>query len=222
MAAHIVEKPGINQPMRSVSLKTSIFIVQLISAQFLCSFQNVQASEDLGFSVSTNARVEVSGGEMYSTKTLYVHPGRATFHRKYTDRVITLRVDDGKFWRDDGQGETPMEGSEANKEFILGHQVHAWLLHFDALSGGKSSCQDVEIFGKTTRGIRVEHEQFSKTLIPCEGRPVYLYMQFDDIQVQISFLDWREHQGVELPFVVSFNDGTRTFLYRYDEIVITE
>ena len=51
---------------------------------------------------------------------------------------------------------------------------------------------------------------------------MYLYMQFDDIQVQISFLDWREHQGVELPFVVSFNDGTRTFLYRYDEIVITE
>jgi hypothetical protein len=30
------------------------------------------------------------------------------------------------------------------------------------------------------------------------------------------------HQGVELPFRVSFNDGTRTFLYFYDEIVITE
>lgn len=208
--------------MRSVSVKTVIFIVQLISVQYLCTFQNVQASDDLGFSVSTIARVEVSGGLMYSTKTLYVHPDKATFHRKYTDRVITLRMDDGNFWRDDGQGETPMEGSESDREFILGHQVHAWLLHFDVLSGGKSSCQDVEIFGKKTRAIHVEHEQFSKTLMPCEGRPVYLYMQFGDILVQISFLDWRVHQGVELPFVVSFNDGTRTFLYHYDEIVVTD
>ena len=208
--------------MRPVSVKTLIFIMQFISVQYLCSLQNVQASDDLDFSVSTNARVEVSGGEMYSAKILYVHPGKATFHRKYKDRVITLRIDDGNFWRDDGDGETAMEGSESNREFILGHQVHAWLLHFDALSGGKSSCQDVEIVGKKTRGIRLEHEQFSKILIPCEGRPVYLYMQFGDTMVQISFLDWRVHQGVELPFVVSFNDGTRTFLYHYDEIVITE
>lgn len=208
--------------MRSVSVKTLIIIVQIISAQYLCTFQSAQASDDLAFSVSTQARVEVSGGLTYSTKTLYVHPDKATFHRKYTDRVITLRMDDGSFWKDDGQGETPMEGSESDREFILGHQVHAWLLHFDALSGGKSSCQDVEIFGKKTRAIRVEHEQFSKTLMPCEGRPVYLYMQFGDILVQISFLDWRLHQGVELPFVVSFNDGTRTFLYHYDEIVITQ
>ena len=208
--------------MRSVSVNTLMLIVHLITAQFLSTFQIAQASDDLDFSVSTKARVEVSGGEMYSTETLYEHPGKATFQRKYTDRVITLRVDDGKFWRDDGSGETPMEGSEANKEFILGHQVHVWLLHFDALSGGKSSCQEVEIFGKKTRGIRVEHKQFSKTLIPCEGRPVYLYMQFGDTNVQISFTDWRMHQGVELPFRVSFNDGTRTFLYFYDEIVITE
>jgi hypothetical protein len=47
-------------------------------------------------------------------------------------------------------------------------------------------------------------------------------MQFGDTRVQISFTDWREIQGVELPFVVSFNDGTRTFLYHYDEIVITK
>lgn len=208
--------------MRSVSAKTLIFTVQLILAQYLCSFQNAQAADDLDFSVSTKARVEVSGGLQFSTRTLYVHPDKATFHRKYSDRVITLRMDDGKFWRDEGDGEAPMAGSESDREFILGHQVHAWLLHFDALSGGKSGCQDVEIFGKNTRAIRVEHEKFSKMLMPCEGRPVYLYMQFGDIQVQISFSDWRMHQGIELPFRVSFNDGTRTFLYFYDEIVVTE
>ena len=208
--------------MRTVSVKSLILIVQLISLPYLCTLQNVQASDDLDFSVSTQARVEVSGGLKYFAKTLYTYPDKATFHRQYTDRVITLRMDDGNFWKDDGQGETPMEGSEANKEFILGHQVHAWLLHFDALSGGKSSCEEVEIFGKKTRATRIEHEQFSKTLMPCEGRPVYLYMQFGDTLVQLSFSDWRMHQGAELPFVVSFNDGTRTFLYHYDEIVVTE
>jgi len=208
--------------MRSVSVKILIFAVPLISVLFLCNFQYARAADDLRFSVSTKARVEVSGGEMYSADTLYEHPGKATFHRTYPDRVITLRTDNGNFWRDDGDGETPMEGSESNREFILGHQVHAWLLHFDALSGGKSSCQDVEIFDKTVRGIHVEHEQFSKTLIPCQGRPVYLYMQFGDTMVQISFSDWRIQKGVELPFVVSFNDGTRTFLYHYDEILIAD
>ena len=88
--------------MRSVSVNTLILIVQFVSVQYLCTLQDAQASDDLDFSVSTKARVEVSGGEMYSTETLYEHPGKATFQRKYTDRVITLRVDDGKFWRDDG------------------------------------------------------------------------------------------------------------------------
>jgi hypothetical protein len=208
--------------MRSVSVKLLILFVPLIAAQFLCAIQNSQASDDLSFTVTTSAQVEVSGGLKFSAKTSYEHPGKATFHRKYPDQVITLRMDDEDFWRDDGDGEAPMEGNESNKEFILGHQIHAWLLHFNALAGGKSSCQDVDIFDKTTRGIHVEHEQFSKTLIPCEGRPVYLYMQFGNTRVQISFTDWREIQGVELPFVVSFNDGTRTFLYHYDEIVITE
>lgn len=208
--------------MRSSCVKTLIVIVQLISAQFLFTLQIANASDDLTFSVATSARVEVSGGEKYSARTLYTHPGKATFHREHTEGIITLRVDDGKFWKDDGSGEVTMEGSESNREFILGHQVHAWLLHFDAMAGGKSSCQDVDLFGKTARGLRFEHEQFSKTLMPCEGRPVYLYMQFGDILVQISFYDWREHHGVELPFRVSFNDGTRTFLYYYDEIVITE
>lgn len=208
--------------MRSVSIKNLTLALLLISAQSLYASQNAQASDVVAFSVSTHARVEVSGGLKYSTKTLYVHPDKAMFRREYPDRVISLRFHGGNFWSDDGSGETAMDGDESNRAFILGHQVHAWLLHFDEMSGGESSCQDYEIFGKMTRAIRVEHEQFSKTLLPCEGRPVYLYMQFGDTLVQLSFSDWRLHQGIELPFVVSFNDGTRTFLYHYDEIVVTD
>jgi hypothetical protein len=188
---------------------------------FILMFSGTTAQAE-SFSVETMANVEVSDGLTYSASTEFHYPNEAGFYREYADRTVRLKMTGDQYWRDEGDGLVPFEGDIVTREFILGHQVHAWLIDFDGLSGSGPSCEEISVDGEVVSARHVSHDRFPKSLVPCEGRPEMLIMGYDETQVTLRFMDWREQQGRELPFTVSFDDGSRIFTYRYSKVVVTD
>ena len=168
--------------------------------------------------ISTQASVQVSDGLTYNTQTLYHDPQRAIFRREYADRTVTQGVEGKYIWSFEGDAEK--EISAFIGDIILGHQFHAQILFFDKLHPQFLSPETADFSGQKCLVLKA----------PGDNQDFNFYYQEDDYPVGIEivrredknivfkFLDWRDVDGVQLPFIIEIDDGSRQFEYRFDQI----
>lgn len=164
-------------------------------------------------SIRTSAAVTVSDGKKYVAESLYVDPQRAVFRTVYPDRALTQGVEGKYFWSFDGKEEK--EGTAQTENIVLGHQVHAQILFFDSLHPGEretktsAGLSSVSVRDRSAEWTFVyDLKGLNSMLIEIEGGPA----------VNFRFADWREVEGILLPFSVLIDDGMRKFNYTYSTI----
>jgi ketosteroid isomerase-like protein len=126
-----------------------------------------------------------------------------------------------------GWAQTP-NGSELGDNFYklfgLGHQFHAFLLHFDELVSNARTSEDLA-FANEKRAAASGDYPYGGVVHLVNGdiasRPAGLLFEFPDTPpISVTFEDWRALDGVELPFRMQIDDGERVFDYRYSDIDI--
>jgi hypothetical protein len=172
--------------------------------------------------VSTRADVKVSDGLTYSTKTIYRDPQRAIFHRTYVDRTAVQGVEGACVWGYDGTKE--MEAPAYVGGFVLGHQFHAQLLFFDRLHASLGSPEEASLKGKACFSIASKNESFNyKAYYRKDGMPLGMeIIREGEANILYEFSDWREVEGLRLPFDVRIDDGDRIFEYSFEEVKLNQ
>lgn len=170
--------------------------------------------------VRAEAHVTVSDGLEYDVVTLYHDPQRAVFHRQYPDRSVTWGVEGKYYWSFDGEREE--EGSPFYESIVLGHQFHAQLLFFDELNGPLGPPEEFEC-GETRCLSYTGPLGHSLHLDEETGRPVGLVrVREDGPDIKIELDRWREIDGVNLPFLITIDDGERLFEYEFSAVTFNE
>lgn len=166
--------------------------------------------------VRSSAHVIVSDGLEYDVETLFHDRQRAIFHRAYSDRTVTLGVDGKYIWSFDGEREAEVDPFLA--DVVLGHQFHAQLLFFDELHGPLG--EPVEVDCDATRCLSLPGtDRRSLLLERANLRPHGMrYARDHAADTAIAFDDWREVDGIELPFLIRIDDGERVFEYQFSSV----
>ncbi len=166
--------------------------------------------------ISSQAEVTVSDGLTYQTNSVFHDPQRAIFQRIYKDRSIVQGVEGKYVWSFDGTEEK--EVSEIIGNLVLGHQFHAQILFFDKLHPffntpkvAKFNQQDCYVLTSENSGFKFYYRQ--------AGYPLGMeIVRMEEENIIIKFEDWRNVSGVELPFFILIDDGSRTFRYEFQQI----
>lgn len=167
--------------------------------------------------IEATADVTVSDGSSFSTESFYQSADNAAIrHIREDTQLIAVEGPVG-WWRRDGSGQT---GSNLHRSFALGHQFHALLLHFDDIMDNVRA-GDAIPFGDTASSGKSGDYPFGGTvhLVNGDERPAGMVFEFPDHKAMIiRYSEWRTHDGAELPFRVTVDDGTRVFDYRFTDV----
>lgn len=176
--------------------------------------QNINAIQ----SISSKADVTVSDGLNYKTFTVYHDPQRAVFKRIYEDRTITQGVDGKYIWSFEGTAEK--EVPEFIENIVLGHQFHAQILFYDKLHPDLRE-PVADKFNDQECIVLVENKEDSgnKFYYSQTGYPLGIEVfRKDEANIIFKYDDWRDVSGIELPFLVTIDDGSRQFQYTFRDI----
>lgn len=168
--------------------------------------------------IHTFADVSVSDGSSFSTESFF-HSKDAAAIRHVLDEDQFIAIEGPSSWVKRGDSTEP--GTEFHKDFALGHQFHAYLLHFDELVSNIRRTTEVQFRGSTYRAISGDKPNSGIAhLIAGDDpdRPVGLLLDNEDTSITFSFFDWRQLNGKSIPFHVQIDDGERIFDYRYSSI----
>jgi len=170
--------------------------------------------------VRSEAHVTVSDGLEFDVVTLFHDRQRAILRQIHSDRTVTLGVDGRYYWHFDGEKEE--EGPPLYEVIVLGHQFHAQILFFDRLNGplepgpesacGEGRCRSLTGANGNSLAIDMKTGLPVEFIIPREGEP----------DVRSTFSEWREVDGVRLPFHVTIDDGSRLFEYTFATVSFNE
>jgi len=168
------------------------------------------------------ADVEVSDGSTFRIESFF-HSRDASAIRHIREDEQLIVVEGPQSWVQ--LDNKPELGSDFHKVFALGHQFHAFLLHFDETVTDIRHSDEV-LFGNEMRQATSGDYPFGGVVHLIEGdsdaRPAGLLFEFPDTDaISVSFGDWRDIDGADLPYQVLIDDGERVFDYRYSEIDIT-
>jgi len=171
--------------------------------------------------ISTRAEVTVSDGSTYQTRSVY-HAANAAGFELIRDNPMTVTVEGPFVWTKNSEGEK-LSGA-AMKSFALGHQFHAFMLHFDDIVENIRPIPDVEFQGQERNGLSGGFPYGGKALLIGDpARPTGLRFEFPETPaIDIMFLDWRKQGERALPHHIRIDDGERLFDYHYTEIDIAE
>jgi hypothetical protein len=174
--------------------------------------------------ISAEANVTVSDGTKFHVVTHYRSRGRVVFHREYPDRSVTLGIDGHYVWQYDGTQEQEIDAALA--PVVRGHQFHAELLFLpnlhDAHSPSPSEFDEargcmVRTY-QTDEGNVYRYRYDEDTGVPLSSRMALA----DGSHVELTYLDWRETDGLYLPFHIQIDDDRRTFDYRFTAITLNQ
>jgi len=169
--------------------------------------------------IRARASVTASDGATYGVETLFQSKNAAAtlIHAETTQRVVV----EGPFSWTSGDAPAAL-GDDALKAFALGHQVHALLLHFDDVMANIRPSDAIDFRGAPASARSGDFPFGGSAHLILSGdasKPAGLRLDLPDAPViEILFDDWRGADGAEVPFHVVFDDQSRTFEYRYDEI----
>lgn len=168
------------------------------------------------------ADVEVSDGSSFRIESFF-HSRDASAIRHIRENEQLIVVEGPQSWVQ--LDNEPELGTDFHKVFALGHQFHAFLLHFDETVTDVRHSDEVQ-FGNEVRQATSGDYPFGGVVHLIEGdsdaHPAGLLFEFPESEaISVSFSDWRDNDGSDLPYRVQIDDGERTFDYRYSEVDIT-
>lgn len=174
-------------------------------------------------SITTAARVEVSDGSTFNTESFYQSADTSAI-RHIDDEIQIVAVEGPVAWA--ARGGKTQTGGDNLKNFALGHQYHALLLHYDEVVSAIAPRENIA-FGGAVRGGKSGDLPFGGKLALIqdgeETRPAGLLFELPDTPpIEVHLKDWRDSNGRTLPFHVQIDDGSRRFDYFYTKIEITE
>lgn len=171
--------------------------------------------------ISATADVTVSDGSAFSIEAHYQSPTAAAIRHIEEEGAQLVVVEGPLAWI--ARGDRAQPGQEPHKGFALGHQYHAFALHFEEMVTDQRR-SEVQ-FGKRTRSATSGDYLFGGVIHLIEGkspsRPAGLLLELPDTPpITVDFSRWRSHSGVMLPMRVKIDDRERVFDYRYTNVEI--
>lgn len=173
------------------------------------------------------ADVTVSDGKTYGVESFYRSKDRAASKFIRTDGD-SLHVVEGPYtWVKAGDKVELASDFQADfqRDYALGHQFHALLLHFRDVMSDIQPASGIDFAGGKGSGLRGARDTGGFTYL-IEGRepdqPAGLRFDVGDLKIDIIASDWREVDGTAIPFALLIDDGSRTFDYQYKTIEITD
>jgi hypothetical protein len=173
--------------------------------------------------IVTAADVTVSDGSTFRTETFFQsRDSAATKHRYDDERIVAVEGPLG--WMQSGSGASL--GTSFHKNFALGHQFIAFLLHFEEIVSNTRHTDEIQFRGNFHQATSGDFPYGGVAHLinrGDQGQPIGLLFEFPDTAaISVTFLDWRKIDDVMLPFRVEVDDGERTFNYHFTNIDITE
>ena len=170
--------------------------------------------------IVTAADVVVSDGSDFKTES-YFHSGDSAAIKHINDHERVTVVEGPLGWIRTDRATNP--GTDFHKGFALGHQVHAFLLHFEDIVSNVRGSEQVQFHDIVHRAISGDLPYGGGTAHLIGGadeeRPAgLLFETADAAPISMTFLDWKELDGTMLPFHVRIDDGERVFDYHYTNI----
>lgn len=196
-------------------------VVKLLSLLFFASHAGVTWGADACSTraILASADVTVSDGSAFKIQS-YFHSkeGAAIHHIRDDDQIIA--VEGPLSWI--SVGDKSQLGTRFHKLFALGHQYHAFLLHFDELVTNPRVTERLDFRGNFHRARSGDYP-YGGIVHLVEGnetgRPVGLLFEFpESAAITIAFSEWRKHEDAVMPFRIEIDDGERKFDYRYSSI----
>ena len=164
------------------------------------------------------ADVTVSDGLSYQVEGFYKsrHRSAARFIRPNG----SLHVMEGpNVWVKTADG--AQLAGDFQRDFTLGHQFHAFFLHFEDLVDNVERVDAVEFAEKVYSAKRGTRETGGAVYLiegGEAGKPLGLRYDVGDLKIEISASDWRTVSGIDVPYALSIDDGQRVFEYRYQSV----
>lgn len=200
-------------------LKMTLFAVFLLAA--LLSNRASASDACSKLAITAAADVSVSDGTSFTIESYFHSKESAAIRHKY-DSYQTIAVEGPQSWvRGNEQSRL---GSEFHKSFALGHQFHAFILHFEDIAANVSPDNEILFESESRRSISGDYPYGGKVhLIQSDDdRPAGLLFEFpEDTVISVKLGKWEEKDGVVLPYLVQIDDGDRVFDYQYTTISVT-
>ena len=172
--------------------------------------------------VLTSAAVSVSDGTSFETRSFF-HSREAAAIQHISDDEQIVAVEGPVGWA--RRGSTEKAGSDFYPQFALGHQYHALLLYFDDIAANSRRDGEIQVRGKTYVTTRGDYPH-GGTVHLIDGAtnagPAGLIFELPEAApITALFSDWREIDGLNLPYQVKIDDGAGIFDYQYTDISVS-
>lgn len=173
--------------------------------------------------IETAADVSVSDGSTFSVQSLFQSKDAAA-HRQISaasEMLISTEGPIGWVRIDDAT----VAATASHKQFALGHQFHALLLHFDDIVENPRDSSVVKFIDRERRA-RTGDLPYGGVAHLIQGdiddRAAGMVFEFPNAAAPIIviFKDWRTVDGIPAPFAIEIDDGERLFKYQYVQIDI--
>lgn len=201
-------------------IRTLLFLM-FAGAPFAASANNACVAP----MITTHANVETSYDAQYQVHTLFRSKEDAV--AEFIDDGAQTLVTEGPFvWIRGGDGAEQAAG-DRERRFVLGHQYHAILLHFDSIMSDIETKTGIA-FGDSVRSGRAGRYPTGGEVVLIDGanddRPEGLIMNLpDETPIAVRFDDWRVEQNeIALPYRIVIEHQENTFTYEYTEVEITD
>jgi hypothetical protein len=172
--------------------------------------------------ITAAADVVVSDGSKFQIET-HFHSRDVSAIRHIRDSQQLIVVEGPQSWTQHGGNSNT--GTEFHKLFALGHQFHAFVLHFEEIVSNVRRLDDV-LFDDEARQATSGDYPYGGDVHLIHGsdevRPLGLLFEFpEDTVISVKFDDWRSVGNVSLPYHLQIDDGQRVFDYYYSEVKVT-
>lgn len=165
------------------------------------------------------ADVSVSDGTSFEIESFFhSSDGAAIRHIREPNQLVV--VEGPLSWARVGDKEEL--GGDFHKSFALGHQNHALMLRFDEIASNARRTTELNFRGNQHGALSGDYP-YGGVIHLVDGetrdRPTGLLFEFpESAPISITFGDWRESGGRDLPYLAQIDDGERVFDYRYSSI----
>jgi hypothetical protein len=200
---------------KSVSL--ALFLLSVVQPSMswssdACSTRAITAAAD----------VVVSDGSKFKIET-YFHTKDVSAIRRIGDPQQLIVAEGPTSWTQ--VGDKSDTGTEFHKLFALGHQFHAFVLHFEEIVSNVRRRDDVLFDDEARQATSGDYPYGGEVHLihgADEMRPLGLLFEFaEDTVISVKFDDWRSVEKVSLPYQLKIDDGQRVFDYHYSEVKVT-
>ena len=205
----LVMRAGVKRTVKCILLLHIALHVQVAWSSDACSSRAIVAAAD----------VTVSDGSEFAIESFFQSANAAAV-KHIRDNVQIMAVEGPLSWS--SVDEEAQLGSEFHKQFALGHQFHALLLHFDEIVTNIRITEQIAFRGEIRNGSSGDYP-YGGVVHLIQGdekvHPVGLLFELpESTGIAVSFDDWRVVDDVEIPFYVQIDDGERIFDYHYSKV----